>query len=103
MKAKTVQSSAKSAPWWQDFFQGGFFRPFFDTIPPRRALAEVRFIMKALDLKKGDSLLDICCGIGRHLIPLARRGIKTTGVDLCLEFTQEWVKNRGEGYVSASG
>ena len=89
MRTEVSRRSGKLAPWWQGLFQGGCYRVILDNISPKQTLAEVEFIVKALDLKKGDSLLDICCGIGRHLIPLARRGIKTTGVDLCLEFIQE--------------
>lgn len=29
----------------------------------------------------GDSVLDLCCGPGRHSIPLAERGMEVTGVD----------------------
>jgi ubiquinone/menaquinone biosynthesis C-methylase UbiE len=81
--------SGELAPWWQEFFKEGAFRPLFDIYPRRSTGAEVRFILKALKLRKGDSLLDICCGIGRHLIPLAKRGIKVTGVDLCPEYLEE--------------
>ena len=61
----------------------------FDVYPRKWTGSEVRFILKALKLRKGDSLLDICCGIGRHLIPIAKKGIRVTGVDLCSEYLQE--------------
>lgn len=96
MKTKIAQSSTRTAPWWQELFRGGHFRSVFDIIPPKQTLSQVRFIIKALDLKKGDSLLDICCGIGRHLIPLAKRGIKPTGVDVCPEYLQE-AEREGRG------
>jgi len=88
-KKKTVQPSSKTVPWWQDSFMARVLRPTFDNIPPKQTLAEVRFIIKALDLKKGDSLLDICCGFGRHLLPLAKKGLKATGVDICEDYLQE--------------
>ncbi len=27
------------------------------------------------------AVLDLCCGIGRHSIPLAKQGVRVTGVD----------------------
>ena len=44
--------------------------------------AEVEFIVQELALSKGDSVLDMGCGTGRHSIELARFGCKVTGVDL---------------------
>ena len=88
MRTKITKSSIETLPWWQDPFVASVTRPLLEAIPARRTLAEVRLTMKALHLKKGDSLLDICCGTGRHLVPLAKRGMKVTGVDICEEYLQ---------------
>ena len=39
---------------------------------------------QVLDLVEfsGTSVLDLCCGPGRHSVPLAKRGLQVTGVDL---------------------
>jgi SAM-dependent methyltransferase len=34
-----------------------------------------------LSAPEGKAVLDLCCGPGRHAIPLARRGMRVTGVD----------------------
>lgn len=47
----------------------------------QNTLQEVDFLISELGLAKGDSVLDIGCGTGRHSIELARRGYKVTGVD----------------------
>jgi len=42
-------------------------------------------VEKILDLMKpppGAQILDLCCGVGRHSVELARRGYRVTGVDL---------------------
>jgi SAM-dependent methyltransferase len=45
------------------------------------AIEEVTKIIKLLDIQPGSSVLDLCCGIGRHSLELARRGYQVTGVD----------------------
>lgn len=44
--------------------------------------ADANFLMHALALHPGDRALDAPCGDGRVLAPLARRGVRMTGVDL---------------------
>src|SRR5678816_4345560 len=46
-----------------------------------RAAAEVDAVL-ALTGVRGGRALDLCCGPGRHAVPLARHGFKVTGVDL---------------------
>ncbi len=47
---------------------------------------EVTFLADALQLKSGDSVLDVGCGPGRHAIALAKRGMTVTGVDISQRF-----------------
>jgi SAM-dependent methyltransferase len=42
---------------------------------------EVDFIIKALDLKGNERILDLACGFGRHSLELAKRGYRVVGVD----------------------
>jgi len=42
---------------------------------------DVGLLIKALDLKKDDRVLDIACGQGRHTNYLAQRGYRADGVD----------------------
>lgn len=39
------------------------------------------------DIVPGDAL-DVCCGIGRHVIPLAKREIEASGLDLATEYVE---------------
>lgn len=43
--------------------------------------AEVAFIIDECRLAKGDSVLDVGCGTGRHVTGLAKKGIRVTGID----------------------
>jgi SAM-dependent methyltransferase len=69
-------------PWYED---DRFWNIWGATMfNPRRqadAPAEVDKLMTLLNLKPGDNILDLCCGIGRHSLELAHRGFKVTGVD----------------------
>lgn len=47
---------------------------------------EVDFLIDALDLTPGDSVLDVGCGPGRHSNEMARRGFAATGVDISQAF-----------------
>jgi SAM-dependent methyltransferase len=42
---------------------------------------EVMFIIKALNLKKSERILDIACGQGRHVHQFVKAGYKVDGVD----------------------
>ncbi|MFH2057082.1 MAG: methyltransferase domain-containing protein [bacterium] len=66
--------------WWTDFYRD--FRPVFDLIPQRITNLQVRYLIEKLELRPGQHLLDCPCGVGRLSLPIARRGIRVTGVDL---------------------
>lgn len=69
--------------WYDDFFRDGFYLRHWATGPrDERAAAEVDFILSALELAPGGTVLDLCCGEGRHTLELARRGYRMTGLDL---------------------
>ena len=44
-------------------------------------VSEVDSIISLLGMQPGDRVLDLCCGIGRHAVELARRGYSVVGVD----------------------
>ena len=47
---------------------------------------EVERLTDVLMLKKGDKVLDVGCGPGRHAHELARQGMKVTGIDISQSF-----------------
>ncbi len=53
------------------------------------APAEVEAMVALLGLSPGAKVLDLCCGVGRHSLELARRGFQVTGVDRTAAYLQE--------------
>jgi SAM-dependent methyltransferase len=49
---------------------------------------EIDALVDALGLSPGDLVLDVGCGPGRHVLELARRGIRSLGVDVSERFVQ---------------
>ena len=98
-------------PWheqdefWEAFEPILFAQRHWSAVP-----VEVEAIISLLQLHPGMSILDLCCGPGRHSLELARRGFYVTGVDrtrryldkaaaqaanegLQIEFVQEDIRN----------
>jgi SAM-dependent methyltransferase len=75
-------------PWYQEFFGEDYLRMYALTLAPERTEREVEGIIRLLALPSGSRLLDLCCGHGRHAIPLAQHGYRVTGQDLCEVFLQ---------------
>lgn len=68
--------------WYED---DGFWSDFSETMFSERRRTEVETLVTGaplLDFPAGTRVLDLCCGPGLYLVPLARRGCAVTGVDL---------------------
>lgn len=82
--------SKKDSGWWDDFFPA--FTPIFGIISQKVTNAHARYVIKKLDLKPGKRFLDCACGIGRIALPLAKKGIRVTGVDITQSYLDELAK-----------
>lgn len=87
---------------WEQLFQSGHFPPRFQTTAaPNQSIVEW-----ADTLPAGISILDVGCGIGRHVVYLGERGFKMAGMDLSpsgVKTTQEVCAERNltfDGRVS---
>jgi SAM-dependent methyltransferase len=74
--------------WYEEFFGEDYLRMYALTLAPERTVQEVEGIVRLLAPPPGSSILDLCCGHGRHAIPLAQRGYRVTGQDLSEFFLQ---------------
>ena len=73
-------------PWYVDFFDEDYLRVFLPMLTAERTAAEVNGIVERLGLAEGARILDLCCGHGRHAVPLALLGYRVTGLDLSRAF-----------------
>jgi D-alanine-D-alanine ligase len=68
-------------PWWDDHFNELYLRISETILTPDRTAREVAGIMTLLELRPPARILDLCCGQGRHAVPLARAGYRVAGLD----------------------
>ena len=74
--------------WHEDFFRNSFYNPA-SPAAVEQAPREAAFVLKQLKLGKGEALLDLCCGPGRHAVEFARKGLAVTGYDFSAEYLRE--------------
>jgi SAM-dependent methyltransferase len=72
--------------WTNELFvdHSEFFLPYLEErlkLARKEALA-IRRIFESRDVSKNGKVLDLCCGIGRHSVELAKIGYRVFGVDL---------------------
>ncbi len=74
-------------PWYDDDSFWELWSPvMFDERRIANTPEEINNLISLLNIKSRDKVLDLCCGIGRHSLELARRGFKVTGVDRTLYY-----------------
>lgn len=68
--------------WWCAFFESPDSLPLSCFPEPETTAAELKGIQELLELRQGLSIADICCGYGRHALPLRMRGYDIVGLDI---------------------
>jgi SAM-dependent methyltransferase len=84
---------SKAQPWYVNWFSSKLYLELYKHRNDDDARNLIDLIQRTIPLKKGDKVLDVCCGAGRHSIELARRGFKVTGFDLSKFLISEAKKN----------
>ena len=71
------------ADWWRHIFNANYLRTDGDVVEdPEITRAEIDSFLSMLELGRESAILDLCCGQGRHIMELARRGYTNLfGVD----------------------
>lgn len=68
-------------PWYDEVFSGLYDAFTFHLFTEERNRRDAEFIMRALRLRTGETVLDTACGHGRHANLLAAEGMQVTGID----------------------
>ena len=74
--------SQYESDWYRSFFGQDYLDVYGHVLGEDRSQAEADFVRGALALEPGQRVLDLCCGQGRHAVPLARAGLRVTGLDM---------------------
>ncbi|MBL26869.1 MAG: D-alanine--D-alanine ligase [Rhodospirillaceae bacterium] len=63
------------AEWWRELFDALYLRTDGDVVEnDANTQREIDLLIAATGIKPSDRVLDLCCGQGRHVLELARRG-----------------------------
>lgn len=80
----------ETLPWHEDDDFWRTFAPWmFHEDRWEKTPEQVGQVLELLGLEPPASVLDLCCGPGRHSLELARRGFRVTGVDRTEEYLNE--------------
>ena len=69
--------------WWKSLFNSLYLKTDGDVVENKQNTKnEIDLLIEKLKLNTDDTILDLCCGQGRHSLELAERGYKkVTGID----------------------
>jgi len=77
-------------PWHEDpQFWSALRDGIFDEQLWANAASEVEQLLALVPLREGAAVLDLPCGPGRHVVPLASRRFSVCGVDLSASYLEE--------------
>lgn len=79
--------------------KGGYLKDHDSFLSSANIQKDLAFLGKALTLKKGDAILDIACGQGRHANALKEKGYDVDGVD----FSAYLINKAREGATITKG
>jgi len=72
----------KEKEWFEHWFDTPFYHILYDYRNDDEARYFMANLVDYLELSKGDKILDLPCGKGRHALFLYEQGFKTAGADL---------------------
>ena len=72
----------KEKEWFEHWFDTPFYHILYDYRNDDEARHFMTNLVDKLELSKGDKILDLPCGKGRHALFLHEKGFTTTGADL---------------------
>jgi SAM-dependent methyltransferase len=92
-------SNVRQPDWFESYFGSDYM---LIDIQPNTDIETV-FMRQVLGLVDGRLLLDVGCGYGRHIVPLAKTGVRVVGCDLSAFMLTEAQRRISQHDVSAAG
>lgn len=80
-------------PWYIEFFDSDYESIYSTIFEESQTTSEVNSLVNLLKFKQNDSILDLCCGPGRHALLLSKLGFDITAVDLNVEYLSQIINN----------
>ena len=91
----------KTRQWHEDNSFWETWGPIlFSPMRVANAKDEVDKVINLLEIKPRARVLDLCCGVGRHSLELARRGFQVTGVDRTRSYLDKAIAQAAEENLS---
>lgn len=87
-----------SDPWYVKSFQQDYLK-IYSHRTDEAAKEEINEIISLMEMKPNSTVLDLCCGNGRHSRQLAELGFQVTGIDLSQVLLSEAVKKNKNGLI----
>lgn len=69
--------------WWDNFFDETFANLLLERANEKELENVINFLLKELNLTKGNTVFDQCCGSGDMACQLAKKGLNLVAVDQC--------------------
>lgn len=67
--------------WYHSWFESPWYVRLYRHRTEEEARDAIHLIEELASIPTGSSILDLCCGYGRHALALAEHGYKVTGLD----------------------
>lgn len=87
---------------WREYYgeSGKYLQEHKDFLTASKTKTDCDFIVKVLNLKKSDKIIDLACGDGRITVELAKRGFNIEGLDFSQSLLRIARKKAEENNVS---
>ena len=96
MNTNTIIEKLESKEWFATWFDTKYYHILYQDRNDEEAQLFMQNLIQFLKLKKGNKILDLACGRGRHSVYLNSLGYKVRGVDLSknsIKYAKQFEKN----------
>ena len=88
MKSEVTKNPQTTDHWTKQYFSEEYYRSLPLAFKSLAAAGQAKLIEVKLNLPPNAHILDVPCGFGRLLVPLAKKGYEITGVDSNASYLQ---------------